>query len=66
MAAYWTNFAASGNPNGPGLPAWPRFDPQQPTTLHFSDGIHIGTVPDMATLEFWTAFDRQIRRNAAA
>ena len=50
MAAYWTNFAASGNPNGPGLPAWPRFDPQQPTTLHFSDGIHVGAVPDMATL----------------
>ena len=39
-----------GNPNGPGLPAWPRFDPQQPTTLHFSDGIHVGAVPDMATL----------------
>jgi para-nitrobenzyl esterase len=36
MQAYWTNFAKTGDPNGPGLPAWPGFDGRERKYLRFT------------------------------
>jgi len=39
---YWTNFAKAGNPNGKGLPAWPKFDATTRPYLEFT--LHDGPV----------------------
>jgi para-nitrobenzyl esterase len=35
MQAYWTNFVKTGDPNGPGLPAWPAFTAANPQMMRF-------------------------------
>ena len=37
LQTYWTNFAKSGDPNGAGLPAWPRFDSRARPYLELTD-----------------------------
>jgi para-nitrobenzyl esterase len=38
METYWTNFAKTGDPNGSGLPVWPKFDGKTRGYLEFTDG----------------------------
>jgi len=42
MQQYWTNFAKTGDPNGPNLPKWPGFDTK---TRAYLDLTNSGAVP---------------------
>jgi len=61
MSSYWANFAATGNPNGPGLPVWTAIG-EKPEIMEVGDTT--GAIPVAGSpvkIEFFEAFLSQSR-----
>ena len=65
MSACWTRFAATGDPNGGMLPAWPAYRASQPSYLEFGDTIRGGDNLLPAECDFFDAYAAARRANGA-
>ena len=53
MSSYWTNFAKKGDPNGDGLPKWPRYDKEGGyQVMHLKADSQAAPAQHMARYEF--------------
>ncbi len=62
FTSYWTNFAKTGNPNGPGLPQWPAYDTAKRQLLRLNANPKAETETNRARYELQDAVTIQLRK----
>jgi para-nitrobenzyl esterase len=65
VSSYWVNFARTGDPNGPALPVWQRFDSQAQRFLYIDGSFAMGDVPRRAELTLIDEFVGSFRKQFA-
>jgi para-nitrobenzyl esterase len=56
MSSYWANFAATGNPNGKGLPEWPLYSSKSEQAMVLGDTVSVGTGIQPTILAFYDSY----------
>jgi para-nitrobenzyl esterase len=58
LRQYWINFAAHGDPNGPGLPVWKAFDEGSQSAMVFDDSSGSRRLPNIDGLKLLDELQR--------
>ena len=56
IQGYWLNFAKRGDPNGPVLPEWKRFDSDEQLIQILDVGVRNLVHPDAEKFDFWDGY----------
>lgn len=62
MTTYWTQFAKTGDPNSPGLPLWPPYDPKSDLTFELGRQTAPRPTPHASRFQ---AFERSLNTRLA-
>ena len=60
MLQYWANFIRNGDPNGPGLPAWQKYNDAPGTVLELGDAIAMREDPHRKLYELIDDYQRSL------
>jgi para-nitrobenzyl esterase len=64
IQSYWVNFARTGNPNGPGLAAWPAFASRH-EAIDLGDHVHVVPWPDAKEHQMMDNYMNAVRQQAS-
>ncbi len=64
MSSYWVNFISSSDPNGKGLPEWPRFKDLSSKVMVLDNGPHADDVVSGAKLAFYQAAFQRLMKSS--
>lgn len=56
MSSYWANFAATGDPNGKGLPKWPATEGKSPVVMEVGNRFGPMPVAEKSRLDFFRRY----------
>ncbi|GAA1072881.1 carboxylesterase family protein [Nocardiopsis metallicus] len=60
VAYAYDNLGADGDPNGPGLPAWPTVEEDPERVMEFDGGSSVAPRPRPEAVDFWMEYDGPI------
>jgi para-nitrobenzyl esterase len=63
LSSCWTNFAKTGNPNGPGIASWPAYNPKDEYLMDFGDTFKLERF-NAAGVDLIAATKEELRRAA--